>query len=151
MHYFFISHVSFDRSQFWLVIAPPFPHSLLYFCLFCSFTETILGQNLWLLDGNPVCPLDAVFLLEMDSLSFLYPLYSISSKVSPFDFWDSLTSKVFRTPKRLLSGYRRWPLKKSYPQRSESQLKSPPLILGGFLILPYSLCLILNMPHTSSP
>jgi hypothetical protein len=38
-----------------------------------------------------------VFLLEVDSTGSFSPLLSISSKVPPFEFWESLTSQVSGT------------------------------------------------------
>jgi hypothetical protein len=58
------------------------------------------GSDLCLWDGNPIphwCP---VFLLEVGSISSLSLLSGISSKVLPFESWESLTSQVSGTFER---------------------------------------------------
>ena len=90
---------------------------LLSLSLFSIFVPAVLlnrdnsGSEIltvgWPSHPSTWCP---VFLLEMDSTLFLSPLLGISSKVPPFESWDSLTSQIWYileppTPPPTFRGY----------------------------------------------
>jgi hypothetical protein len=82
------------RSHFGPLTGPPFPQSLLHFFSVFSYENNYVSVFFDCGMANPSLTWWSVFLLEVGCTSALCPLYDISSKVLPFESWESLTSQV---------------------------------------------------------
>jgi hypothetical protein len=81
------------RSHFGPVSGPSFPRALLHFHPCNSFRWYQIWDRLVTMECAPPiwCP---IFLLEVCSISSLFLLFGISSKVPPFESWESLSSQI---------------------------------------------------------